>query len=85
MSCKSSRTVSVGYERYEIGVLFLNPLKINEIVNARMAVNLVEELVKLADAGAIFTIKSTRDLGCTQGWLGGASCCLLQASCHWTL
>ena len=53
------------------------------MVNARTVANLVENLVKLADPGAVFTIKNTSDFSSTQSWLFGASCSLLQTSCHW--
>ena len=63
--------------------LFVNHLNVNKALHARMAANLVESLVKLADPTAVFSIKNTRAFGSTQGWLFGASCSLLQSSCHW--
>ena len=51
-------------------------MKINEIVNARMAVNLVEGLVKLADVGAILTIKIPGIWDALRaGWLGHRAAC----------
>ena len=66
------------------GFLFVNPANIDNKLNANMASNLVEGLVKLADPSAVFSIKNTRDFSSTQGWLFGASCSLLKASCHWS-
>ena len=59
------------------------PIQHNYALKARMEANLVENLVKAADSGAVFTMKNTRDFSSTQGRLFGASCSLLQTSGHW--
>ena len=62
---------------------FVNPGNRDNVLKAKTASNLVESLVKLADPSANFSVKNTRDFASTQGWLFGATCTQLQASCHW--